>query len=108
MSGVLNRLSNFEHVIIARTIINKYNRAIKNELESSDYFAELSTVPTNEQLAIWEVEISAAEELRTNRPEAMDVMAPRIPKGLSVRPLVYLSHLTRAQRHHWLTRDCSC
>jgi len=67
--------------VIARTIINKHNRAIKNKLESHNYFEELSTVPTPQQLALWEREISVAEAQRTNRPEAMDIMAPRIPKG---------------------------
>ena len=66
---------------IARTIINKYNRAIKSELESRNYFDELSEVPTGVQLKLWEKEISEAEELCTNWPAAMDVMAPRIPKG---------------------------
>jgi hypothetical protein len=69
---------------IARTIINKHNRAIKNELESRNYFDELSTVPTAQQLTLWEKEISKAEETRTNRPQDMDVMAPRIPKGWSI------------------------
>lgn len=67
--------------VIARTIINKHNRAIKNNLESRDYFEELSTVPTPQQLALWEREISVAEVDRTNQPDAMDIMAPRIPKG---------------------------
>ena len=67
--------------VIARTIINKHNRAIKNNLESCDYFEELSTVPTPQQLALWEREISVAEVDRTNRPDAMDIMAPHIPKG---------------------------
>jgi hypothetical protein len=89
---------------IARTIINKYKRATKSRLESSEYFAELSTVPTREQLAIWEAEISEAEEQRTNRPEAMDIMAPRIPKG-QFTLLIYLWDLTPSQHHHWLTRD---
>jgi len=69
---------------VARTIINKHIRAIKNELESWDYFDELSTVPTAQQLALWEKEISMAEESQTNRPKAMDIMAPRIPKGRSI------------------------
>jgi hypothetical protein len=66
---------------IARTIINKYNRAIANELESKDYFEDLSAVPTTDEIEKWEAEISEAEKKRTNQPEAMDVMAPRIPKG---------------------------
>lgn len=32
-------------------------------------------------MKLWDAEISEAENLRTNRPEAMDVMAPRIEKG---------------------------
>lgn len=66
---------------IARTIVKKYNRAIVNESESRDYFQDLSSVPTSEEIKIWEAEISEAEINRTSRPEAMDVMAPRIPKG---------------------------
>jgi hypothetical protein len=77
-------------VVIARTIINKQNRAIKNKLESQDYFEELSAVPTPQQLALWEREISVAEAKRTNRPEAMDIMAPRIPKGQFI-PYLYFS-----------------
>jgi hypothetical protein len=66
---------------IARTIINKYNRAIKNVEESRHYFEDLSTVPTPEQIIQWDTEISEAEALRTHRPEEMDIMAPRIEKG---------------------------
>ena len=66
---------------IARTTINKYNRAIANELESKDYFEDLSAVPTTDEIEKWDAEISEAEKKRTNQPEAMDVMAPRIPKG---------------------------
>lgn len=66
---------------IARTIIKKYNRAITNELESRDYFEDLSAVPTAEEIEKWDAEISEAEIKRTSQPEAMDVMACRIPKG---------------------------
>lgn len=69
---------------IARTIINKYNRAIAKELESREYFEELSAVPTTEEIKTWDAEISEAERKRTSQPEAMDVMAPRIPKGLFI------------------------
>jgi hypothetical protein len=50
-------------------------------LESKVYFEELSTVPTAEEIKQWDAEISEAEKKRTTEPEAMDVMAPRIPKG---------------------------
>jgi hypothetical protein len=66
---------------IARTIVIKYKRAIVNESESREYFQDLSSVPTSEEIEKWEAEISEAEIKRTSRPEAMDVMAPRIPKG---------------------------
>lgn len=66
---------------IARTIINKYKQAIIKESESRDYFDELNTVPTAEEIEMCEADISEAEEKRTSNPEAMDVMAPRIPKG---------------------------
>jgi len=92
---------------IARTIINKYNRAIKNELESRNYFDELSTVPTREQLTLWEKEISKAEEQRTNRPAAMDVMAPRIPRGRFISYDIFIG-LMSAQHQHWLRREWSC
>lgn len=74
---------------IARTINNKYNRAIQNEVESRHYFEDLSTVPTAEQIKLWDEEISVAEELRTNQPEAMDVMAPRIEKGQFIHLLYH-------------------
>jgi hypothetical protein len=32
-------------------------------------------------LRVWEEEISTAEAAHTNKPEVMDIMAPRIPKG---------------------------
>jgi hypothetical protein len=66
---------------IARTIINKYNRATAKESENRDYFDELNAVPTAEEIGMWEAEISEAEEKRTSQPDAMDVMACRIPKG---------------------------
>jgi hypothetical protein len=50
-------------------------------LESKDYFEDLSAVPTADEIVKWDAEISEAEKKRTNQPEAMDVMAPRIPKG---------------------------
>ena len=82
VSDQFSGLSGF-HKHLARSIINKYNRAIKRELDCRHYFEDLSTVPTAEQIKHWDKEISEAEELHTNRPEAMDVtvMAPRIPKG---------------------------
>lgn len=76
---------------IARTIVNKYKRAIKSELDSREYFEDLSTVPTDHQIKQWDTEISEAEEMRTNQPDAMDVMAPRISKG----KFIHLSQLTR-------------
>ncbi|KAF8816373.1 hypothetical protein BYT27DRAFT_7221526 [Phlegmacium glaucopus] len=74
--------SNWKKIVsITRTIINKYNWAIKNELDSTAYFQDLSTVPTAEQMALWEKEISEAEVLRTKCPAEMNVMAPRIKKA---------------------------
>jgi hypothetical protein len=61
-------------------------------LESRDYFEELSAVPTAEEIEIWDAEISEAEEKRTSQPEAMDVMASRIPKGLFIMYPVYPTH----------------
>ena len=79
---------------IAGTIINKYKWAIKSELDSREYFEDLSTVPTAQQIKLWDTEISKAEELRTNQPDTMDVMAPRIPKGKSSSFVcrIYLTH----------------
>jgi hypothetical protein len=56
-------------------------------------------VPTAEQIRLWDKEISEAEELRTNRPEAMDVMAPRIEKGQFIPLLpcpIYHTHFCLA------------
>jgi hypothetical protein len=55
-------------------------------------------VPTAEEMQQWEAEISRAETMRTRQPEAMDVMAPRIPKGKFVIHLPYRSdpHLSSA------------
>lgn len=78
---------------IAPTIIKKYNRALANESESRVYFEDLSTVPTAEEMQQWEAEISRAKIMRTRQPEAMDVMAPRIPKGKIVLHLLYRSDL---------------
>ena len=66
---------------LARTIINKYRRAIKNEEKSRVYFEDLSTMPSTEQLTLWEKQISKAEVDQVNKPKAMDIMAPNIPKG---------------------------
>jgi hypothetical protein len=84
---------------IARTIINKYNRAIAKELESRDYFEELSAVPTAKEIEIWDAEILEAENKRTNQPEAMDVMASRIPKGLFIHLSTRFIRLTSASTH---------
>jgi hypothetical protein len=54
---------------------------MKNELESNEYFKDLTKVPSVEQLNSWESEISKAEEQRSKDPKAMDVMKTRIPKG---------------------------
>lgn len=69
-------------IALAQTIINKYRQVIKNVQESQNYFDDLSKIPTAEQLTCWEMEISQAEAAHTNKPEVMDVMAPKIPKGL--------------------------
>ncbi|KAF8801187.1 hypothetical protein BYT27DRAFT_7216293 [Phlegmacium glaucopus] len=68
-------------VLITQTIIKKYNRAIKNELESAEYFKDLSRVPTHEQLALWEAENLDAEVRRTEWPAVMNVMSSRINKA---------------------------
>lgn len=80
---------------IARTIINKYKLAIIKESESRDYFDELNTVPTAEEIEMWEADISEAEEKHTSNPEAMDVMAPRIPKGQFIHLLHSSDSLVR-------------
>ena len=67
--------------VLARTIINKYKRAIKNEEQSRVYFEDLSSMPTAEQLTHWEKQIAKAEAAQVNTPKAMDIMAPDIPKG---------------------------
>jgi len=36
---------------------------------------------TAEQLMLWEKQILRAEAAQVNKPKAMDVMAPHIPKG---------------------------
>jgi hypothetical protein len=83
---------------IAGTIIKKYERAIKSEVDSRDYFDDISIAPTAQQKKLWEAEISEAEELRTNRPDAMDVMAPRIPKG-KLNSSTILIRLTSSSTH---------
>jgi len=43
---------------------------------------------------VWEAEISKAEAAHTNKPEAMDIMAPRIPKGRLLSSFIHLTHIT--------------
>jgi len=38
-------------------------------------------MPSTEQLMLWEKQISKAEVDQVNKPKAMDIMAPNIPKG---------------------------
>ena len=78
----------FTVTTIAGTIVKKYLRAIKSEQDSREYFEDLSTVPTDQQIKLWDTEISKAEELRTNRPEAMDVM--EFPKVSSIHLPIHL------------------
>lgn len=66
--------------VIVDTCRKKYLRAVQNLQESHEYFLELTQVPTREQIANWEHEITNAERKRTTDPEAMDVMEPRVPK----------------------------
>ena len=60
------------------------------------YFGELSTVPSAEEMELWDAEISEAEGKRTGQPEAMDVMAPRILKGQFIHLLNRSDRLTRS------------
>ncbi|KAF8816372.1 hypothetical protein BYT27DRAFT_7248439 [Phlegmacium glaucopus] len=92
--------SNWKKIVsITRTIINKYNRAIKNELDSTAYFQDLSTVPTAEQMALWEKEISEAEVLRTKCPAEMNVMAPHIKKGVAAETAWLMAGLKLEEQH---------
>jgi hypothetical protein len=61
--------------------------------QSQNYFEDLSEVPSAEQLMEWEREISRAEAAHTNKPEAMDIMAPRIPKGRLPLSYFQLTHI---------------
>lgn len=61
-------------------------RAVQSLQESREYFSELTEVPTKEQIAQWEAEITNAERRRSVDPEAMDVMEPRVPKRKSNSP----------------------
>lgn len=81
-------------MVLARTIVNKYHRAIKNIVESQNYFDDLSEVPTAEQLRVWETEISTAEAAHTTKPEVMDIMAPRIPKGRFFSSYIHLTYIS--------------
>jgi len=53
----------------------------------------LSNIPTPEQLTDWEREISKAEAAHINKPEAMDVMAPKIPKGWFLFSCIHPTHI---------------
>lgn len=61
--------------------------------ESRNYFDDLSEIPAAEQLTEWEREISKAEAAQTNKPEAMDVMAPKIPKGRLSFSYIHPTHI---------------
>jgi hypothetical protein len=64
--------------------------------ESQNYFDDLSEIPSQEQLTQWETEISKAEAARTNKPEVMDVMGPKIPKGRLVVSSSHPTHISLA------------
>ncbi|KAF8802880.1 hypothetical protein BYT27DRAFT_7305988 [Phlegmacium glaucopus] len=73
--------SHWKMIVSISTSPGSYQQAMKNELESAEYFKDLTKVPSLEQLNSWESEISKAEEQRSKDPKAMDVMKTRIPKA---------------------------
>ena len=86
---------------IAQTIINKYNRATKSKLDSRQYFEDLSTVPTAEEMDLLETEIAEAEEMRSRQENNMDVMAPRIPRGQFIHLLDLSNSLLHSTNLGW-------
>ena len=70
--------------VVAWTIIGKYTRAVENHRESKAYFEELSEPANDGLLRKWEEEIQRAERDHVTKPQAMDIMAAKIPKGRSI------------------------
>jgi hypothetical protein len=64
------------------TVKKKYLRAIENISESQQYFRDLTAAATPRQVAAWEKQIADAEQERFFKPEAMDVMEPKVPKRM--------------------------
>lgn len=64
------------------TVKKKYLRAVENISESQQYFRDLTAAATPRQVAEWEEQIADAEQERFFKPEAMDVMEPKVPKRM--------------------------
>ncbi len=66
---------------IASTIVKKYERAVKEQAEISDYFEALTDACSPELIALWTREIGHAEAARQQNVKSMDYMNARVDKG---------------------------
>jgi len=68
--------NSFRPVVLS--VIAKYNRAVVNSEDCSEYFANLCLTADAELQKQWEMEILEAEANRIADPAAMDIMANRL------------------------------
>jgi len=68
------------YVFEVSTITRKFERAKENTIDFTLYFEALTKAAPITLLKQWKSEIEVAEAVCTDRPAAMDIMKPRIPK----------------------------
>lgn len=70
-----------------KTVIGRYQRAVENLAEARQAFKTLTDAAPADSVDIWSATIAEAEELRTQSPEAMDIMHSRIKTRQSVKAI---------------------
>ena len=64
----------------ASTILKKYERAVREQRQVSEYFAGITESCPQELLPVWTRDIEHAEARRQEDVKSMDYMNPRVEK----------------------------
>jgi regulatory protein YycI of two-component signal transduction system YycFG len=71
---------------LASTIVRKYERALREQAEISEYFTDITQSSPQHLIPVWTCDIEHAEATRQENVKSMDYMNPKIEKR--VYPLI--------------------
>ena len=72
---------------LASTIVRKYERALREQAEISEYFTDITQSSPQDLIAVWTRDIEHAEATRQDNVTNMDYMNPKIEKR--AYPLIF-------------------